>query len=75
MSYALNLDENNRILSVTYPEYSHGNIIVDRLPNSDVSDYLYIDEEFIYDPLPEPEVPEAEPTTEDILNVLLGVEV
>ena len=62
MVYALNLDkETSRILSVTYdkyaPEYQPR---VETFP-SPASDYLYINGEFVYDPLPvEPEDPEEE---------------
>lgn len=74
--YALNLAEDGRVLSVTFDKYAPaGQPRVESLPEGDVSDYLFVDGEFVHDPLPEPEVPEAEPTVEDILNVLLGVEV
>lgn len=54
MKYALNLAENGRILSVTYPQYAPADAtIVDTLPEGDVSDYRYVDGEFVYDPLPE----------------------
>lgn len=72
--YALNLADDNRILSATYEKYANENMpIVETLPDGDISDYLYVDGAYVYEPLPEPEEPEAEPTTEDILNVLLGV--
>lgn len=51
----------------------HGMVVVDTLPDGDVTDFLYVDGEYVYDPLPEPEEPESEPTTEDIMNALLGV--
>lgn len=65
--YALNLDETNRILSITFEQYaSPDNPIVETIPTDRVSDtatsqeldvhnYLYINGEYIYDPLPEPE--------------------
>lgn len=72
--YALNLAEDGRVLSVTFDEYAPKDYPrVESLPEGDVSGYLFVDGEFVLDPLPKPEVPEAEPTTEDILNVLLGV--
>lgn len=71
MTYALNLSEDNRILSA-WKVLPNGNYegmpIVETLPEGDVSDYLYIDGEYVYDPLPEPEPPEAEPTVWDELD-------
>ena len=54
-------------------EKYHGMPIVETFPDDDVSNYLYIDGEYIYDPLPEPEPIEPEPTTDEVLNVLLGI--
>lgn len=80
--YALNLDEDGRILSATYEEYAaEGMPIVDSLPSgetaeeNDISNYKYAGGEYIYDPLPQPEPPEPEPTetTDDVLNALLGI--
>ena len=64
--YALNLDEDGRILSATYETYAiAGMPVVDALPDGDIIDYKYIDGSYIYDPLPKPELPEpAEPTAE-----------
>ena len=74
--YALNLAEDGRVLSVTFDKYAPAeHPRVETLPDGDVTDYLFVDGEFVHDPLPEPEVPEAEPTVEDIINVLLGAEV
>ena len=75
MSYALNLDSDNRILSVTFDQYAPASQPrVDELPEGDISDYKYINNEYIYDPIPVPPAPEPEPTADDILNALLGVE-
>ena len=64
--YALNLAEDGRILSATYPEYAPEDaVIVDALPEGDISDYLYVDGQYVYDPLPEPEEPDPEPTPGD----------
>lgn len=54
--YALNLDpKDNRILSATEDRYgAEGQPRVDRLLDDDISDYKYIDGEFVYDPLPKP---------------------
>lgn len=74
MKYALNLAEDGRVLSATYPQYSPSDaVIVNALPEGDISDYLYVDGQYVYDPLPEPEQPEPKATTDDVLNALLGV--
>lgn len=83
--YGLTLDENKRIVSATTQRYApEGAIIVDELPKGSLYDYLYIDGEFIYDPLPIPDEPEPQPTQEDRITaleaellaakILLGVE-
>lgn len=60
--YALNLGENGRVLSVcvciegqTYEN------IVDSFPDGDVSEYRYVDGEFIHDPEPKPDPQPTEP--------------
>lgn len=77
MKYALNLAEDGRILSVTFEQYaSPGMPIVDNLPGgegADVTDYLFVDGQYVYDPLPRPEPPAPEPTADEILDALLGV--
>lgn len=73
--YALNLDLDNRILSVTLDQYAPPNQPrVDELPEGDVSEYRYVNGAFVYDPIPVPPEPTPEPTAEDLLNILLGVE-
>lgn len=75
MRYALTLADNNRILSATYEKYAAPlAVIVDELPEGDISDYRYENGEYIYDPLPRPEPPEPQESEWDILNALLGVE-
>lgn len=65
--YALNLDKDGRILSATHPEYaSQDNAIVDMLPEGDISNYKYVDGEYIYDPIPT----EAEEETPSQLDVI-----
>ena len=60
--YALNLNNENRILSACVVlenmDYT-GMAIVDTLPNGDITDYLYIDGEYVYSPLPKPEPAET----------------
>lgn len=73
--YALNLNNENRILSVTFDQYAPASQPrVDTLPDGNVSDYLYVDGEYVYDPLPVPPEPTPEPTADEVLDVLLGVE-
>lgn len=61
MMYALNLNEDNRILSVTFDEFAPPEQPrVDTLPDGDVNDYLYVNGEYVYDPVPVP--PEPKPT-------------
>lgn len=60
--YGLVLNEDNRIMDAPAQRYApKGTIIVDKLPDGDFHDYLYIDGKYVYDPLPEPEQPEPEP--------------
>ena len=64
MKYALNISNDCRILSVTKEKYAPiGSVIVDTFPDGDVYDYLYVNGEFIYDPIIE-EVIEI-PTQQD----------
>ena len=95
MKYALNLAEDNRILSAWKvlsssdnevapgdEEFSDSDIekvadgnyegmpIVEELPEGDISEYRYVDGEFVHDPLPEPEQPEAGPTNEERIAAL-----
>ena len=73
--YALNLDTDNRILSATFEGYATEDMPkVETLPDGDISDYLYVDGVYVYEPLPEPEPTPTEPTADEILNALLGVE-
>lgn len=75
MIYALNLDTDNRILSATYDQFAPvSQPRVDELPEGDISDYKYVDGEYVYDPLPVPPEPTPEPTADEILDALLGVE-
>ena len=79
--YALNLGEDGRILSATYEQFAvEGMPIVETLPEGDISEYRYVNGEFIHDPLPQPESPPTELTQEEritelekMMNALLGV--
>ena len=68
--YALNLaPEDSRILSATEDKCgAEGQPRVDHLPDDDISDYKFIDGEFVYDPLPKPPEPEPEPSGSDYVT-------
>lgn len=71
--YALNLGDDGRILSATYETYAApGMPLVETLPDGDISDYKYINSEYVYDPLPKPEPTKLEPTGDDLWDILLG---
>jgi hypothetical protein len=73
MRYALNIAEGGRILSATYEKYApDGVVLVENLPKGNLPDYLYVDGEYVYSPLPKVETAH-EPTANEILNALLGV--
>lgn len=71
--YSLNLAEDGRILSacVCLAGQTYENI-VSILPDGDITDYKYINNEYVYDPLPKPQPQPAEPTVEELLNIILG---
>lgn len=74
--YSLLLDENGRVLSVMDERYASDKcpLIEDypqKVKDGCSYDYLYVDGEWIYDPIPV----DVEPTIEDILNAMLGVTV
>ena len=72
--YALNLAEDGRILSATFSQYaSESQPLVDTLPEGDISEYLYLEGEYVHSPLPEPEPEPTVPTAEDMMNVFFGV--
>lgn len=68
--YALNINEENRILSACFVlknmDYTDMPI-VDTLPDGDITDYLYVNSEYVYSPLPKPEVV-VEPSQLDIIE-------
>ena len=87
LRYAIELAEDNRVVSVTYESYATEKMqIVDVIPEGDITEYRYENGEFIHDPLPQEETEEEEPTVEDdvlemmidhetrILELELGVE-
>lgn len=63
--YGLILDEDYRIIDAPAQRYAPiSSIIVEKLPEGDFHDYLYIDGKYVYDPLPKPEQPEPAPSLE-----------
>lgn len=71
MNYALHLADDGRILSATYEKYAReGQPIVSTLPDGDISDYLYVNGEYVYSPMPEQEEPEIQPTQEERISAL-----
>lgn len=79
--YVLNLSEDKRVLSAgeKLDGVAYGDMpIVDKRPEDvypgcNTEDCYYIDGEYIYDPLPADPEPETEATTEEVLDVLLGI--
>lgn len=64
---ALNLDVNdgNRILSCTFEEFAPPDQPrVTEMPDDDLTQYRYVDGEYVYDPRPQPEPPEPTPAGE-----------
>ena len=73
MKYALNLGTDGRVLSATYPKYAPADAVqVEELPEGNLADYIWRDGAFVHEPLPRQEQ-ETQPTTDDVLNALLGV--
>ena len=62
-------------MSATYDQYApQSQPRVTTLPEGDISEYLYVNSEYIYDPIPVPPEPTPEPSADDILDIILGVE-
>lgn len=86
MKYAIFVGEDTRILyGVVAGESTPDNaIIVDELPVGNLTDYCYVDGQYVYNPLPKPEPVVPEPDyeiriaalEEDLAaaKILLGVE-
>lgn len=68
--FALNLNNDKRILSacVVLPSTPETMPRVDTLPDGDVTDFLYVNGEYVYDPLPAPPEPEPYPSDFDRLE-------
>lgn len=51
--YALIISEDGRILSSTYDQYAPAEYPrVEKLPEGDITNYLYINNKYVYSPLP-----------------------
>lgn len=66
MTYALKLDDDGRILSSTYGKYAigPGYTLVEKLPEGDITDYCFVEREFVHDPKPKEKVEEPGATLE-----------
>lgn len=77
MKYALSLGEGSRILYACIVlqngDYSEMTV-VDHLPDGNIYEYLYIDNQYIYSPIRDQDPKEYIPTADEILNILLGCE-
>lgn len=52
MNYALNLAEDGRILSATYPRFAPADaVLVENLPEGDISQYIYQNGAYVYSPM------------------------
>lgn len=50
--YALNISETGRILSATFEKYAPADaVLVEILPDGNIADYVYQNNELIYDPI------------------------
>lgn len=68
MRYALNLAEDGRVLSVAFEKYAPADaVIVDELPDGNVSEYRYVDGVFVHDPIPAA-AEEEKPSQLDIIE-------
>lgn len=71
MKYALNLDENGRILSATFEQFAPIDaIVVEALPDGNISDYLYVGGEYVYEPI-SVEEQKVEPDAQDDTDAML----
>ena len=53
MKYALSLAKDGRILSSTYEQFATENaVLVDSFPEGDITEYKYIDGEYVHEPIP-----------------------
>ena len=73
--YAINLDEEGRILRATFEEFKDDqSILVDTIPDGDITEYKYTDGSFVHDPLTVEAITEEPTAEEDALNMLIDHE-
>lgn len=54
MKYALQLAPDGRVLSVTFARYAQpDSVIVEEIPKKDITEYTYMEGEFVYSPIVE----------------------
>lgn len=73
MKFALNLAEDDRILSawVVLPAGNYNGMpIVEELPDGDITDYLYKNGQYIYEPKPVEPAPEPAPSLESRVSTV-----
>ena len=66
------LDNDNRV-QCWNPNNMEGNtgwVFASEAPPEDFTNYLYVDDEYVYDPLPDPEQPKLTPTLEERVTTL-----
>lgn len=74
-TYALNLADDGRILSVTYSKYAPEDAPrVEALPDGDVYEYRFVNGDFIHDPIPAPEQPEEPSLKEQVAELREALE-
>lgn len=73
--YAINLDEEGRILRATFEEFKDDqSILVETIPDGDITEYKYTNGSFVRDPLPAEAAAEEPTAEEDALNMLIDHE-
>lgn len=73
--YALNLSDDGRILSATYPQFAPENAtVVEELPEGNIYEYRYINGEFVHEPLPVEENIEDPTEADDTAAMLVDHE-
>ena len=73
MASALHIGDDNRILSA-WKVLPNGNYecmpIVETLPEGNIADYLYVNGEYVYEPLPETDSPPHAPSDSERITIL-----